>query len=446
VPDPFCPEFITEKQYYADGEDEDYRIVYSLKLPDMLLHSLVGRFLRLEIEPLLHESCCAYRPNLGQAAAVAQIREIRAGEPAWVVKMDVKDFNGTADHDTLRGLLSSRLLPRLRSRQREIVIGTVEALFKLTEQNYGSAGRGLLVGSGVTPALTNLYLLPLDELLLKRGYRFVRYGDDLVVFCPEEHEAQDLMAELVDALAELKQKPSDSEVFEMKDYWTEGFARTYGIEDQEWEITTGQSAQERTSLKRKKTDIYSPGEPLDFVGFEFADGRVCIRQSTLNKMKMRIQKYTQRYRTMIKNRTARKDYTWGLIASDDTEDIAVVSIKYVQRSIQRINSLLGYRTPWPEGPPPYRVKVGFDPRWGFVPNLLKCTSYGEVAAQLKALDSYAYRRLKHLAHQSVDVARLSDSLDRRWYDWSGMNFRVMGLRTSKDVANRMPPDASGAAH
>ena len=41
----------------------------------------------------------------------------------------------------------------------------------------------------VVPAVTSLYLHPLDVLMEQSGYRMVRYADDFVILCASEAEA-----------------------------------------------------------------------------------------------------------------------------------------------------------------------------------------------------------------------------------------------------------------
>ena len=42
---------------------------------------------------------------------------------------------------------------------------------------------GLMQGGPLSPLLANIYLDELDKELERRGHRFARYADDLVILC-----------------------------------------------------------------------------------------------------------------------------------------------------------------------------------------------------------------------------------------------------------------------
>lgn len=44
--------------------------------------------------------------------------------------------------------------------------------------------------------LANIYLHPLDELMLRHGYRMVRFADNFVVLCNSREEAEAALAEI----------------------------------------------------------------------------------------------------------------------------------------------------------------------------------------------------------------------------------------------------------
>ena len=48
---------------------------------------------------------------------------------------------------------------------------------------------GVPQGGPLSPLLSNIMLNELDKELTKRGHRFVRYADDLMIFCKSERSA-----------------------------------------------------------------------------------------------------------------------------------------------------------------------------------------------------------------------------------------------------------------
>jgi hypothetical protein len=431
---PGIPEHFPAQDYddLSDDEKQDCRIAFRLSLPDMLLHSIVGGFLTEKCEPRLSEHADAYRRNRGQPAAVRRVRELQANRDKWVVKLDVASFNETVDHRIMRNRLSRSVYGILDDQERGIVEGTMSALFRLSRQATGRCGKGLVVGSGLTPALTNIYLTPLDRYIEGEDIPFVRYGDDLVAFCSTKRQAQHLLRELKKRLARLGQSVSKSSAFNVGRCWRRGMKLRFGTQD---DAETTIRAEERSN--KKKTDIFRPGESFDFIGFDFAGERVFIRQETLGKIKGRIEQYTQRSKERIRKALNTGDGSWGILYEDESgEELAVASVRYVRHAIQRINSMMGFRS---RDLGQAKGKYVFTPGYGFAWNTLRCVNHEDVQEQFRILDAYAHRRLQYLSGGPRAIG--SGQIDDPRFDFplrdGRVDLRAMGWETLKDASNRI---------
>jgi len=56
-------------------------------------------------------------------------------------------------------------------------------------KSLGRNNRGLIQGGNLSPLLANVYLNPLDWELSRQGLRFVRYADDITIFCNSKQSA-----------------------------------------------------------------------------------------------------------------------------------------------------------------------------------------------------------------------------------------------------------------
>jgi RNA-directed DNA polymerase len=113
-------------------------------------------------------------------------------------------------------------------------------------------------GAVISPLLANLYLHPLDERMMARGYRMVRYADDFVILCRNPEEA-DAALETVRA----------------------------------WVAENG------LTLHPDKThvgDCRQRGEGFDFLGYRFESGRRWVRKKSLTRIKDGIRAKTRRTR------------------------------------------------------------------------------------------------------------------------------------------------------
>ena len=431
-------------QELDDDEKSQYRRAYRLSLPDMLLHGLVGKFLTWKIDHRLSDDCFAYRRTKQHADAVRRVRKLQAGQDRWVVKFDIASFNETVDHDILTECLEERVLPLLSPADCRIVVGTVEALRRLSWHATGERGKGLVVGSGLTPPLTNLYLWVLDEHVENLGIPFARYGDDLIAFCDSEAQANNLLGSLCKVATDrLRQKPSRKNAELTSDCWRREVAarlrelRTGSDAGTDERVAVTTYLQERSGFC--KSDIYPPGTPFDFVGFDFHGPRVMVRHETIARIKSRIAKHTQRSIRDIEVAVGDDDPSWGAIATlPGADDVAIPSINYLRRAIRRVNRLLGYETQFDVRRPLEPVKVEFMPhRTGFAPWVLACVDYQDVKVQFQLLDSYIVHRLRGIqSARRREYLALCPPKHADLFRFDQTSPRKMGFRTFKDVANR----------
>jgi hypothetical protein len=416
------PNRLSQSQWdeLSDEERSEFRVSFALNWPDHLLHAIVAGVIGRKLDPKLSPHCYAYRSGKGLVEAVRQVRAENANADKWIVRCDVRSFNETVDHCRLKKFIEERLLPGFSEEQARLVLGTVQALFTLSQTATGCPGRGLVVGSALTPPLTNLYLMPLDDICAGAGVPFVRYGDDLLAFCSSEQQAAQLLVNLREGISALGQQANDSPAFHPTWFWMRGLKLAA---DTDSDIKALEWAEQRSS--RSMTGVFPPGEPIDFLGFEFLGRRVRVRQQTLAKVKCRIEQYTQRSKHL--NERARTDAETVLWRSDVGDVMAQVSPQFIARAIRRINRLIGFESsPGARGASNQRVRL--EPRYSWAWRVLACADYEDVREQFRILDAYAYRRLQHLLMGVVPV-ELGQQAGR------SRTLRPMGLRTFKDVAN-----------
>jgi len=136
------------------------------------------------------ETCSfAYRPGRSVRDAVRLVREYRDHGYRWVVDADVDSFFDTLDHDRLlarvESLLKDARLLRLISQWVSAEVWDGESVTRLQH--------GIPQGSVVSPMLANLFLDELDEALLGKGLKVVRFADDFLILCRERAAAVDAL-------------------------------------------------------------------------------------------------------------------------------------------------------------------------------------------------------------------------------------------------------------
>ncbi len=145
------------------------------------------------IEPLLEkefEECSfAYRKGRSIRQAVFRIQEYYDQGYQWVVDADIDAFFDCVDH----GLLMGKIRKYIHD---EDVVGLISQWVSAEVwdgTDISVMEKGIPQGSPVSPVLANLFLDELDESLMKKGFRLIRYADDFIILCKSEKKAAEAL-------------------------------------------------------------------------------------------------------------------------------------------------------------------------------------------------------------------------------------------------------------
>lgn len=128
----------------------------------------------------------------GRSAAIKRALNLRNKHP-WVIKTDITSFFNSIDREKLINLLEkqlkkSHLMPLLKAViECEVELKDAAHIQNLQEEEI-IIGKGLRQGMPLSPYLSNIYLRKLDQLIIKKTLRAVRYVDDMIFFCDSEYE------------------------------------------------------------------------------------------------------------------------------------------------------------------------------------------------------------------------------------------------------------------
>ena len=123
------------------------------------------------------DSSFGYRPGRSQAQAVEQFRQYVEDGYTHAVSLDLSKFFDRVNHHRLM----SRLEMRIKDKR---VLKLIRAFLKSGVQLNDlvePTEEGTPQGGPLSPLLSNIVLDELDKELERRGLRFVRYADDIVI-------------------------------------------------------------------------------------------------------------------------------------------------------------------------------------------------------------------------------------------------------------------------
>jgi len=216
---------------------------------------VVEKAIQATIEPIFErdfaEQSYGFRPGRGCKDALRRVDQLLKEGQTWVVDADLKSYFDSIPHE--------RLLKRI---EEKVADGRVLELLRkyleqrvLEEMREWQPAAGTPQGAVISPLLSNIYLDPLDQLMVASGVEMVRYADDFVLLCHSEAAAQGALA-LV----------------------------------QQWTAEVG------LTLHPEKTRIVDATQPggFDFLGYHFERGLRWPRRKSLKKLKDTIRAKTRR--------------------------------------------------------------------------------------------------------------------------------------------------------
>lgn len=159
---------------------------------DRVVQQAIAQILTPIFEEQFSDSSFGFRPKRSAHDAMNRCKENINEGYKYVVDMDLEKYFDTVNHSKLIEVLSrtikdGRVISLIHKYLRAGVV--VNHTFKAT-------GVGTPQGGPLSPLLSNIMLNELDEELENRGHRFVRYADDLMIFCRSRKAARRTLANI----------------------------------------------------------------------------------------------------------------------------------------------------------------------------------------------------------------------------------------------------------
>jgi len=149
---------------------------------DRVIQQAIAQVLTPVFDPEFSESSFGFRPGCSAHGAIRQVQHhIREGHRV-AVDLDLEKFFDRVHHD----VLLERLGRQVRDKQLLALIARYLRAGVLVGDVIQASEMGTPQGGPLSPLLANVLLHDLDVELERRGHRFVRYADDLLVLVRSE--------------------------------------------------------------------------------------------------------------------------------------------------------------------------------------------------------------------------------------------------------------------
>jgi len=153
---------------------------------DRVIQQAIAQTLTPIYEKQFSENSFGFRPKRSAHHAIRRSqRNIQEGYK-YVVDMDLEKYFDTVNQSKLIEVLS-------RTIKDGRVISLIHKYLKagvIVNHKFEETEVGVPQGGNLSPILSNIMLNELDKELESRGHRFVRYADDLLIFCKSRRSAE----------------------------------------------------------------------------------------------------------------------------------------------------------------------------------------------------------------------------------------------------------------
>jgi RNA-directed DNA polymerase len=161
----------------------------SLGIPtvvDRVIQQAIAQVLTPIFEKQFSENSYGFRPKRSAHDAIKKCQNNIQQGYKYAVDMDLEKFFDTVNQSKLIEILSKTIKDGR-------VISLIHKYLKagvVVRKSYEDTEIGVPQGGPLSPILSNIMLTELDKELERRGHRFVRYADDLIIFCKSKRSAR----------------------------------------------------------------------------------------------------------------------------------------------------------------------------------------------------------------------------------------------------------------
>lgn len=161
---------------------------------DRTVQQAISQILGRHYDPSFSQYSYGFREGKGTGACLEQAATYVKDGYRYIVDIDLANFFDEVNHDRLMWQLSRRIGDK-------VLLKLINKFLKSGLLKGGLSSqrtKGTPQGSPLSPLLSNIVLDELDKELERRGHKFVRYADDMIILVGSQKAAERVMKSVTD--------------------------------------------------------------------------------------------------------------------------------------------------------------------------------------------------------------------------------------------------------
>lgn len=182
------------KRYYFSDE-----VVDQLHPSDRILQHILLKQLKPTFKHVMNPNCYHLDGPTGVKYATQRIKQVlRDEQPNYVLRADIKSFYASIPHFQLvQDVKKYYHDPKLHVMLENIITNPID-----TPRGYKNPSQGIALRGPLSQFFSGLYLKPLDDALSKMDVHYLRFQDDILIFCKTKRQLSRCRRRMMDVLHE----------------------------------------------------------------------------------------------------------------------------------------------------------------------------------------------------------------------------------------------------
>lgn len=168
------------KRHYFPDE-----MVDQLHLSDRIFQNILLKQLKPTFPYVMNPNCYHLHGPSGVRLATQRIRQVLLDQnPKYIIRADIKSFYKSIPHHQLvQDIKQHYDDEKVQAMLEQIIVNPIE-----TPRGYKNADHGIALRGPLSQFFSGIYLKPLDDAFLTMDVTYIRYQDDIIIFCKSKRQ------------------------------------------------------------------------------------------------------------------------------------------------------------------------------------------------------------------------------------------------------------------